>query len=168
MTQRRAFTGLAAGGRLALALGAMAQPSAKVWRIGLLAGGLRPADGLAPKALRNERLPAWAAVLSAKRLEMIKERVPATKRVAVLWGPGGHAMSLRCHAIERPAQQLQVSIEPFGVREPDDFGGALAATGRSRPDALMMVSDAPPPFYRWRIVGFAATHCIAAMYEAVE
>lgn len=44
-----------------------------------------------------------AAELSAKRLEMIKELVPATRRVAVLWNPGDQAMTLRYRAIERAA-----------------------------------------------------------------
>ncbi len=106
-----------------------------------------------------------AATLSAKRLEFIKELVPAAKRVAVLWNMGDNAMTLRYREIEKAAQLLRVSIEPLGVREPDDIDGALAAMNRSRPDALMMVSDALTTLNRKRVIDYAALHRIPAIYE---
>src|SRR4051812_46583339 len=83
-----------------------------------------------------------AAVLSAKRLEILKEVLPSAKRVAVLWNAGDTAMTLRYRQIEKAADVLRMSIEPLGVREPDDFNGAFSAMSRSRPDCLMMVADA--------------------------
>jgi len=51
---RRTFTAGFAGS-LAVALGAArAQPAGRPWRVGYLAGGLRPADGLPPAPLRDE------------------------------------------------------------------------------------------------------------------
>ena len=106
-----------------------------------------------------------AAVLSAKRLEILKELVPAAKRVAVLWNAGDDAMTLRYREIERAARTLRVAIEPLPVREPDDFDVALAAMNRSRPDALMMVTDALTTLNRQRVVDYAAAQRIPAMYE---
>ena len=106
-----------------------------------------------------------AAVLSAKRLEILKEVVPAAKRIAVLWNADDHAMTLRYREIEKAAQVLRVSIEALGVREPDDFDVALAAMSRARPDALMMVNDALTTLNRQRVLDYAATHRIPAMYE---
>jgi len=106
-----------------------------------------------------------SSVLSAKRLEILREAVPAAKRVAVLWNAGDPAMTLRYQTIERAAQLLGVAIEPLGVREPDDFGGALAGMDRSRPDALMMVADALTNLNRQQVIDYAATHRIPAMYE---
>ena len=106
-----------------------------------------------------------AAVLSAKRLEILKEVVPAAKRIAVLWNAGDHAMTLRYREIEKAAQVLRVGIEPLGVREPDDFDVALAAMNRSRPDALMMLTDALTTLTRQRVFDYAAAHRIPAMYE---
>jgi putative ABC transport system substrate-binding protein len=106
-----------------------------------------------------------AAVLSAKRLEILKAVVPAMKRVAVLWNAGDNAMTLRYRQIERAAQTLQLTIEPLGVREPDDFDGALEAMSRTPPDALMLVTDALTTLNRPRVIDYAAAHRIPAMYE---
>ena len=106
-----------------------------------------------------------AAVLSAKRLEILKDLVPATTRVAVLWNAGDQAMTLRYREIEKAAQVLRVAIEPLGVREPDDFNTALAAMSRARPNALMMVTDALTTLNRQRVLDYAAAQRIPAMYE---
>jgi putative tryptophan/tyrosine transport system substrate-binding protein len=106
-----------------------------------------------------------AAALSAKRLEILKEVVPAATRVAVLWNADNYAMTLRYREIEKAAQLLGIVIEPLGVREPDDFDVALAAMTRVRPDALMMVTDALTNLNRQRVLDYAATRQIPAMYE---
>jgi len=106
-----------------------------------------------------------AVVLSAKRLEFLKEVVPTAKRVAVILNADDYAMTLRYREIEKAAQVLGVSIEPLGVRESDDFDVALAAMTHARPDALMMVSDTLTTLNRKRVLDYAATHQIPAMYE---
>jgi putative ABC transport system substrate-binding protein len=106
-----------------------------------------------------------ATLLSAKRLEILKEVAPAAKRVAVLWNAGDQAMTLRYREIEKAAQVLRVSIDPLGVREPDDFNAALAAMSRTRPDALMLVTDALTTLNRQRVLDYAAAQRIPAMYE---
>jgi putative ABC transport system substrate-binding protein len=248
--RRKLIIALGAGA-LTAPLGSFAQQQGKVWRIGFLAGGVRPPDGATPAPLRerlqalgyaegkdvtyegrwsegrNERLPELAAeliarkvdlmvalggpaavaakqasatipvvvvgagdlvetglvaslarpggnvtgvndpaaVLSAKRLEFLKEVVPTAKRVAVLWNAGDYAMTLRYREIEKAAQALGISIEPLGVREPDDFDVALAGMTRARPDALMMVTDTLTNLNRKRVLDYAAIHQIPAMYE---
>jgi putative ABC transport system substrate-binding protein len=106
-----------------------------------------------------------AAVLSAKRLEILKEVVPTANRVAVLWNAGDNAMTLRYRQIEKAAELLHMTIEPLGVREPDDFNVALTAMNRARPDALMMVSDSLTTLNRQRVLDYAAARQIPAIYE---
>jgi len=106
-----------------------------------------------------------AAVLSAKRLEMLNEFMPGAKRVAVLWNAGNHAMTLRYREIEKAAKIRGMSIDPLGVREPDDFDAALAAMTRSRPDAVMMLTDALTNLNRQRVLDYVSAHKIPAMYE---
>jgi len=106
-----------------------------------------------------------ATELSAKRLQILKELVPAAKRVAVLWNADNYAMTLRYRQIEKAALVLGLSIEPLGVREPDDFGVAFAAMSRARPDALMMVTDALTNLNRRRVLDYVGANQIPAMYE---
>ena len=248
---RRRFICIAGSCVLACTHFAAAQQTRRIWRIGFLAGGVRPPDGAAPAALReklqalgyaegkdviyegywaegrNERLrelaaeltsrkvdlivafggPAAeaakqassttpivvfsagdvvetglvaslarpggnvtgvndpAAVLSAKRLEILKELVPTAKRVAVLWNAENYAMTLRYREIEKAAQLLGMGVDPLGVREPDDFDVAFAAMTRARPDALMMLTDAFTNLNRQRVLDYVNARQIPAMYE---
>jgi putative ABC transport system substrate-binding protein len=101
--------------------------------------------------------------LSAKRLELLKEAIPAVSRVAVLWNAADRAMTLRFGGIETAAKTLHVEIEPLGVREPEDFDDAFAAMRRNRPDAMFMITDALTNLNRKRIVEFAAQNRLPAV-----
>jgi putative ABC transport system substrate-binding protein len=106
-----------------------------------------------------------ATELSAKRLELLKEAIPNASRIAVLWNAGDRAMTLRYREIEKASHTLGVTIQPLGVREPDDFDVAFSAMTKERPDALLLVTDALTNLNRKRIIDFAAAHRIPAMYE---
>jgi putative ABC transport system substrate-binding protein len=109
-----------------------------------------------------------AAVLSAKRLEILKELVPLAKRVAVLWNAENYAMTLRYREIEKAAQTRSMTIEPLGVRDANDFDVAFAAMSRSRPDALMMLTDAFTNMNRQRVLDYVSENQIPAMYEFAQ
>jgi putative ABC transport system substrate-binding protein len=106
-----------------------------------------------------------SADLSAKRLEFLKEAVPRATRIAVLWNAADRGMTLRYQQVERAAQLLHVTIQPLGVREPDDFDVAFSAMTLKRPDALFLVTDALTNLNRKRVIDFAEVHRIPAMYE---
>lgn len=106
-----------------------------------------------------------AAELSAKRLEILKQLVPTTRRVAVLWNADNYAMTLRFKEIQRAAEVLNVGVTALGVREPDDFDTALAAMNSYPPDAIMMVTDALTTLNRQRVIDYAAVRRIPDMYE---
>ena len=108
------------------------------------------------------------ALLSTKRLQLLKEMLPTLKRVAILWNAGDQAMTLRFRAIEKAAPLLRVSIEQVAVREPDDFNAAFAAMSRARPDALMMVADSLTFLNRQRVIDYAAEQRIPGMYEGAD
>jgi putative ABC transport system substrate-binding protein len=104
--------------------------------------------------------------LSAKRLEILKEAVPKAERIAVLWNADDMGMTMRYQNVEKAAQVLRVTVQPLGVREPNDFEMAFSAMTQRRPDALFLVTDALTMLNRKRVIEFAATHRIPAMYEA--
>jgi putative ABC transport system substrate-binding protein len=106
-----------------------------------------------------------ATELSAKRLGLLKEAVPSATRVAVIWNADDRAMTLRYGEVEKAARALRLTVEPLGVRGPADIDVALLSMTRARPDAVLVVSDALTNINRKRILDFAATHRIPAMYE---
>ena len=75
-------------------------------------------------------------------------------------------MTLRYRQIDRAARALGVTVQALGVREPDDFGAAFSAMTRERPDALFLVADVLTNLNRKRVIEFAATHRIPAMYDS--
>jgi len=107
-----------------------------------------------------------AAMLSTKRLSLLKAMVPKLRRVAMLWNKDDLGMSLRYQASAKAAQGLDVEVQALGVREPDDFNDAFAAMTREMPDAILMVSDALTILNRKRVIDFAAQHKLPAIYEA--
>jgi putative ABC transport system substrate-binding protein len=104
--------------------------------------------------------------LSAKRLEFLKEAVPNLKRVAMLFNAADLGMTLRYRAAETAARVLDVKVQTLGVREPNDFDEAFSEMTKSRPDAILMVSDALTTLNRKRVIDFAAANRLPAIYES--
>ena len=103
--------------------------------------------------------------LSAKRMQLLKEAVPKAALIAVLWNANDQGMTLRYRGIEKAARLLHVEVEAFGVCKPDDFTAAFSAMTRHPPDALFLVADPMTGMNRKRVIEFAATYRIPAMYE---
>lgn len=106
-----------------------------------------------------------AVDLAAKRMELLKETVPKASRVAVLWNQADLGMTSRYREIDRAARTLGVTVQAHGVLQPADFDAAFAAMVRERPDAIFMISDALTTANRQRVIDFADTHRIPAMFE---
>jgi putative ABC transport system substrate-binding protein len=107
-----------------------------------------------------------AALLSTKRLGLLKDMAPQLRRVAMLWNRDDAAMSLRFEAAARAARDFGAMVQPLGVREPNDFDEAFAAMNREPPDAILMVSDSLTILNRKRVIDFASERRVPAIYEA--
>jgi putative tryptophan/tyrosine transport system substrate-binding protein len=107
-----------------------------------------------------------ASTLSTKRLQLLKEMSPNLRRVAMLWNKDDLGMSLRYQASATAAQELGVTVQPLGVREPNDFDEAFTAMNGDPPDAILMVSDSLTLLNRKRVFDYALEHKIPAIYEA--
>ena len=127
--------------------------------------GLGIIDSLANPGANVTGVTDETSVLSAKRLELLKEAVPKAARVAILWNADDRGMTLRYRNVEQAAQALHVTVQPLGVREPNDFDTAFSAMTAHRPDALFLVTDALTNLNRTRVIEFAERHRIPAMYE---
>jgi putative ABC transport system substrate-binding protein len=106
-----------------------------------------------------------SAEVTPKRLELLKQVAPRLRKVAMLWNADDLGMTLRYRASEAGAQALGISVQPLGVREPDDFDQAFGTMNREMPDAILMVTDSLTILNRKRVFEFAAAHRLPAIYE---
>jgi ABC-type uncharacterized transport system substrate-binding protein len=103
--------------------------------------------------------------VTPKRLEILREVVPAMRRAAILYNAADLGMTLRYRAAAEGAKTMGISVQPLGVREPNDFEQAFATMHSEMPDAILMVSDALTSLNRRRVFEFAAAHRLPVIYE---
>src|SRR5262245_47544980 len=105
-------------------------------RLGLVASLARPGGNLTG-------INFYSQELAAKRLELLRELVPAAKRVAVLVNPNNArttAITLKDADTAARSMGLQIQVVNAGTsREIDETFATLA---RERPDALLVGGDA--------------------------
>jgi putative ABC transport system substrate-binding protein len=123
-------------------------------------------DGLARPGGNITGVTELGTELSAKRLEILRDALPALSRVAMLWNAADLGMTLRYRYAEDAARILGIKVQTLGVREPDDFDHAFAEMTREPPDAILMVSDALTMLNRRRVVEFASTNRLPTIFEA--
>src|SRR5262245_2566498 len=107
-------------------------------------------------------LTATNTDLSAKRLELLKEMVPGSSRMAVLQCkavPGqDYSGGQGVEEMQVTARALGIQLQLLEVREPEDYQGAFAAAISERAEAMLVL----PCYYhgvnRQRIVDLAAQH----------
>jgi putative tryptophan/tyrosine transport system substrate-binding protein len=95
------------------------------------------------------------AGLDAKRLEILKEAVPAAARVAVLWNPENLTGVPQRNRMALAAEALKVQLRMLEARSPGEIDSAIAAAGRDRSDALLVLADPMLTSQRKRIVDVA-------------
>jgi putative ABC transport system substrate-binding protein len=100
--------------------------------------------------------------LSGKRLELIKEMIPATSRVGVLWD----ASSTGLKEYELPARGLKIQLQSLEVRSPSpNLEGALQTATKERANALLIVRNALLIDNRKRIAEIAIQNRMPSISE---
>jgi putative tryptophan/tyrosine transport system substrate-binding protein len=95
------------------------------------------------------------AGLDAKRLEILKEALPAAARVAVLWNPENLTGVPQRNRMALAAEALKVQLRMLEARSPGEIDSAIAAAVRDRSDALLVLADPMLTSQRKRIVDVA-------------
>jgi putative ABC transport system substrate-binding protein len=104
--------------------------------------------------------------LSGKRLELLKEIFPKLKRVALVWNTGDQSMNLITKQIQAAAPPLGVTLQPYGVRDPNDFGGIFDKISQNPPDALFSIADRLIGSQRKQILEFGVKSKIPTMFDS--
>jgi putative ABC transport system substrate-binding protein len=80
--------------------------------------------------------------LMAKLIELLKETIPRTRRVALLVNPDNFQLgSPTAKAMEIAARSLNVELQTFDARRPNEFESAFSRMAKSRVDAVVVTSD---------------------------
>ena len=112
-------------------------------RLGLVASLARPGGNLTG-------VNFFSAELAAKRLELLRELVPAAARVAVLVNPTNAANAeTTLRDVEAAARAIGLQIQVLNASTSREIDAAFATFVRERPDALFVGGD---PFFTSRRV----------------
>jgi putative tryptophan/tyrosine transport system substrate-binding protein len=79
--------------------------------------------------------------LNAKRLELLKEAMPSIRRVGILVNSANPSYVSALKAMEAVAKPLQLEIDLFAVKEPDELAGTFSAMAERQVDAVEVVDD---------------------------
>ena len=123
---------------------------------GLVASFARPGGNVTGFTLADDQFVG-------KRLQVLKEMVPAATTVAVLWDRATGA--LQFGATETAARRLGLSLESLPVRAPADIKAAFQTAARRRAGALLQLPSRRLVDHRRAIVGLAAKHRLPGLFE---
>jgi ABC-type uncharacterized transport system substrate-binding protein len=127
-------------------------------KLGLVASLARPDGNLTGINFFNVELVA-------KRLELLRELIPAVTRVAVLVNPGDAATAEgTVRDVGSAARAMGLQIRVFNASTSRDISEVFATFVRERPDALFVVGDAFFNSRRVQLANLASRHAIPATY----
>lgn len=109
-----------------------------------------------------------ARQLAAKRLEILKELVPALSLVAILWNPDYGPGLSRVKGTEEAAQHFGVKTHSVPVSKASDLEQTFVEIRRSRADAITVLSDPFVVSRRADVVAMAGRAKIPAIYALRE
>jgi putative ABC transport system substrate-binding protein len=103
--------------------------------------------------------------ISGKRLEILKQTVPQSTRIAVLANPDDPYYELWINNLSVAARALGVQLHVVELRRADGLDTAFAAMTRAGAEALIVLPD-PMLFHslRGRMADLAVTHRLPAIY----
>src|SRR5262249_28675570 len=127
-------------------------------RLGLVASLARPGGNLTGINFLNVEL-------LAKRLELLRQLVPAAVRVAVLVNPAdARNTETTLREVEAAARAMQLQIHVVRASTSHDIDAAFATVVHQRSDALFIAGDAFLNSRRLQLALLAARHAVPASY----
>ena len=126
--------------------------------LGLVASLARPGGNLTG-------INYMSAELAAKRLELLRELVPAATRVAVLVNPAEEMISKSTlREVEVAARTIGLQIQVLNASTSGEIDAAFATLVRERSDALFVGNDAFFNNRRVQLVHLASRHAVPTTY----
>ena len=126
--------------------------------VGLVASLARPGGNLTG-------INFFSAELVAKRLELLRELVPAATRVAVLVNPAGPGHEITLRDVEPAARAMGLQIQVLNASTSSEINAAFATFVRERPDAVFVSLDVFFISRRAQLVNLASRHALPATFS---
>jgi putative tryptophan/tyrosine transport system substrate-binding protein len=110
-----------------------------------------------------------SAELTAKRLELLRELVPAADRVAVLINPANvSSAEITLRDVVPAARAIGLQIQVLNASTIREIDAAFASIVRARPDALFISIDQFLVSRRAQLVNLASRHAVPATFPNRE
>ncbi|HKN10253.1 MAG TPA: ABC transporter substrate-binding protein [Pseudomonadota bacterium] len=106
--------------------------------------------------------------LTAKRLQLLRELVPAAARVAVLVNPANASIEFTLRDVQSAARTMGLQIQVFNASTSAEINAAFASFVRERADALFVDTGALFLTRRVQLTQLAARHALPATYAGRE
>jgi putative ABC transport system substrate-binding protein len=106
--------------------------------------------------------------LDGKRLELLREVIPAISHVAVLWNSASPLQVVGERRTQAAAQVLGIEVLSMGARTEEGLEAVLATIAKKQPGALLVLADRLFLHHRQRIMHFAAQHRLPGVYAYRE
>src|SRR6266436_3633013 len=127
-------------------------------KIGLVTSLARPGGNLTG-------INFFSSELAAKRMELLREMVPAAARVAVLGDPTFTLTKFQVREAETAARAMGLQIQVLNASTSSEINAAFANLVRERPDVLYVGTG---PFFvsrRVQLTHLATRHAVPAIYS---
>lgn len=93
--------------------------------------------------------------LAGKRLELLKEAVPKTKTVAIVFDERSRAGQAHTRVADAAARRLRITLRQYRVKDAQDLHEAVRGASRARADALSVVAVGIVNSHRQRLAALA-------------
>jgi putative ABC transport system substrate-binding protein len=109
-----------------------------------------------------------ATELTAKRLQLLKDVLPALTRLTVLWSAANASVVQKLKQIQATAPHFRVQLHTFELHAPADLEKGFESAVQFGAQAVMTTEDAIQITYRARIVDLGQRHRVPVASEFAE
>jgi putative ABC transport system substrate-binding protein len=106
--------------------------------------------------------------LMAKRFELLREVVPRSSRLAVLWHADNAPSMASVRELDASAARSRVALQSFGIRAADELAETFSAMTRQHVEAVVVVNSPLVFGERRTIVELALKHKVPAIYGSAD
>jgi len=106
--------------------------------------------------------------LAPKELEILKEALPQTTRIGILWNPTTPSHGPAVRAVEAAGQKLGVQLLLVPARSVEEFDGAFSTMTRERMGSLLVIGSPLAFSQRVPLAELALKHRLPGMFQSRE